>query len=211
MDFSPTRQSEVAACEKLRDTVHSISALHSSMLEGARTPTPKNSFLELYQMSTYAMAKKKDELDVEHPLPTDKNVIPEQITPPTKLPHPVMLKIKKNFREQMKLITNKFPNLRNRTVGDVVKMFTNDHEEYRSLIQYLKTDIEFKFYVIDNKKEKPIKVVIKGHPSSSKIEDITSDLADEGYKIESCTQLTSKRTKKKNPPLFLSNSPEKRA
>ncbi|GFU53764.1 hypothetical protein TNCV_618071 [Trichonephila clavipes] len=26
------------------DTVHSISALHSSMLEGARTPTPKNSF-----------------------------------------------------------------------------------------------------------------------------------------------------------------------
>ncbi|GFT80831.1 hypothetical protein TNCV_2714631 [Trichonephila clavipes] len=181
MDFSPTRQSEVAACEKLRDTVHSISALHSSMLEGARTPSPKNSFLELYQMSTYAMAKKKDELvselktlppctrddckehkippslivedsninestsdksihkvkkkkqskkrknknkesseefifpkktarpvspistqdpietknnfsdleqDVEHPLPPDKNVISEKITPPTKLPTP---------------------------------------------------------------------------------------------------------------------------
>ncbi|GFU48050.1 hypothetical protein TNCV_1793221 [Trichonephila clavipes] len=148
------RGNEVAACEKLRDTVHSISALHSSMLEGARTPTPKNSFLELYQMSTYAMAKKKDELDsninestsdkiihkvkkkkqskkrknknkesseefifpkktarpvspistqdpietknnfsdleqdVEHPLPTDKNVISEKITPPTKLPPP---------------------------------------------------------------------------------------------------------------------------
>ncbi|GFX36632.1 hypothetical protein TNCV_3537561 [Trichonephila clavipes] len=62
MDFSPTRQSQVAACEKLRDTVHSISALHSSMLEGARTPSPKNSFMELYQMSTYAMARKKDEL-----------------------------------------------------------------------------------------------------------------------------------------------------
>ncbi|GFX21416.1 hypothetical protein TNCV_1398301 [Trichonephila clavipes] len=147
-DFSPTRQSEVAACGKLRDTVLRISALHSSMLEGARTPSPKNSFLELYQMSTYAMAKKKDELDsninestsdkiihkvkkkkqskkrknknkesseefifpkktarpvspistqdpietknnfsdleqdVEHPLPTDKNVIFEKITPP---------------------------------------------------------------------------------------------------------------------------------
>ncbi|GFV69032.1 putative RNA-directed DNA polymerase from transposon X-element [Trichonephila clavipes] len=193
MDFSPTRQSEVAACEKLRDTVNSISALHSPMLEGARTPSPKNSFMELYQMTTYAMARKKDELDpietknnfsdleqdVEHPLPTDKNVISEKITPPTKLPHPVMLKIKKNFREQMKLITNKFPNLRNRTVGDVVKMFTNDHEEYRFLIQYLKTDIEFEFYVIDNKKEKPIKAVIKGLPSSTKTEDITSDLADE--------------------------------
>ncbi|GFT72957.1 hypothetical protein TNCV_1976621 [Trichonephila clavipes] len=61
-DFSPTRQSKVAACEKLRDTVHSISALHNSMLEGARTPSPKNSFLELYQMSTYDLATKKDEL-----------------------------------------------------------------------------------------------------------------------------------------------------
>ncbi|GFS93597.1 hypothetical protein TNCV_3775691 [Trichonephila clavipes] len=276
MDFSPTRQSQVAACEKLRDTVHSISALHSSMLEGGRTPSPKNSFLELYQMSTYDLAKKKDELvselktlppctrddckehkippivedskvnestldninhnvkkkkqnkkrknknkesseefifpkktarpvspistqdpietknnfsdleqDVEHPLPTDNNVISEQFTPPTKLPYPVMLKIKDNFREQMKLITNKFPNLRNRTLGDVVKMFSNDDEERRSLIQYLKTDTEFEFYVIDYKKEKPIKAVIKGLPSSFKTEDITSDLADEGFKIES--------------------------
>ncbi|GFU64607.1 nucleic-acid-binding protein from transposon X-element [Trichonephila clavipes] len=293
MDFSSTRQSQVAACEKLRDTVHGISALHSSMFEGVRTPSPKNSFMD--QMSTHAMARKKDELvselktlppctrddckehkiptslivedsninestsdeinrkvkkkkpskkrknknkesseefifpkktarlvspnstqdpietknnfsdleqDVEHPLPTDKNVNSEKITPPTKLPHPVMLKIKKNFREQMKLITNKFPKIRNRTVGDVVKMFTNDHDEYRSLIQYLKTDIEFEFYVIDNKKEKPIKAVIKGLPSSSKIEDITSDLADEGYQIESCTQLISKRTKK-SLPFFL--------
>ncbi|GFU95735.1 hypothetical protein TNCV_4889241 [Trichonephila clavipes] len=62
MDFSPTRQSKVAACEKLRDTVHSISAMHSSILEGARSPTMKNSFLELYQMTSYDLAKKKDEL-----------------------------------------------------------------------------------------------------------------------------------------------------
>ncbi|GFU00322.1 nucleic-acid-binding protein from transposon X-element [Trichonephila clavipes] len=81
-------------------------------------------------------------------------------------------------------------------------MFTNDHDEYRSLIQFLKTDIEFEFYVIDNKKEKPIKAVIKGLPSSSKITDITNDLADEGYQIESCTQLISKRTKN-SLPFFL--------
>ncbi|GFW67022.1 hypothetical protein TNCV_4689071 [Trichonephila clavipes] len=62
MDFSPTRQSKVAACEKLRDTVHSISAMHSSISEGARTPIKKNSFLELYQMTSFDLAKKKDEL-----------------------------------------------------------------------------------------------------------------------------------------------------
>ncbi|GFT57639.1 hypothetical protein TNCV_3608041 [Trichonephila clavipes] len=141
--------------------------------------------------------------------PTNENVIPETITPPLN-PYPVMLKIKDNFRDQMKLIINKFPNLRNRIVGDVVKMFSNDHEERRSLIQFLKTDIDFEFYVIDVKKDKPIKAVIKDLPNSSKTDDITSDLADVGFKIESCTQLTSQRTKKPLP-FILNYSPEKRA
>ncbi|GFT31096.1 hypothetical protein TNCV_1276511 [Trichonephila clavipes] len=111
-----------------------------------------------------------------------------------------MLKIKKNFREQMKLIINKFPKIRNRTVGDVVKMFTNDHEEYRSLIQYLKTDIEFEFYVIDNKKDEPIKAVIKGLPSSSKIEDITSDLAEMNVlKLKAARSLPLKEQKNPSP------------
>ncbi|GFU32087.1 hypothetical protein TNCV_3833361 [Trichonephila clavipes] len=40
------------------------------------------------------------EQDVEHLLPTVKNVNSEEITPPpTKLPHPLMLKIKDNFCE----------------------------------------------------------------------------------------------------------------
>ncbi|GFT81082.1 hypothetical protein TNCV_4280241 [Trichonephila clavipes] len=62
MDFSPTRQIQVAACEKLRDTDHGISALQSSMSEGVRSPNQNNSYMELYQMSTQAMARKKDEL-----------------------------------------------------------------------------------------------------------------------------------------------------
>ncbi|GFV99436.1 uncharacterized protein TNCV_1514061 [Trichonephila clavipes] len=68
MDFSPTRQSKVAACEKLRDTVHSISAMHSSISEGASTPTKKNSFLELYQMTSYDLAKKKTRCRKKEPL-----------------------------------------------------------------------------------------------------------------------------------------------
>ncbi|GFU58218.1 hypothetical protein TNCV_697281 [Trichonephila clavipes] len=118
-----------------------------------------------------------------------------------------MLKIKKNFREQIKFIFEKFPNIQNKTAGDVIKIYTNDFEEHRSLINFLETDKEFEFYVINRKLDKPIKAVIKGLPSSSKIEDIINDLAEEGYVIESSTQLISK---KKSPPLFSSNSPEKR-
>ncbi|GFX83058.1 hypothetical protein TNCV_5002061 [Trichonephila clavipes] len=104
MDFSPTRQSKVAACEKLRDTVHSISAMHSSISEGARTPTKKNSFLELYQMTSFDLAKKR-------------------------------------------------------------------------------------------RIDKPIKAVIKGLPNSSITDDITSDLADVGFKIEAVLSLLLKNQK----------------
>ncbi|GFV42843.1 hypothetical protein TNCV_3580931 [Trichonephila clavipes] len=59
----------------------------------------------------------------------------------------------------------------------------------------IESDKEFEFYVIKRQNVKPIKAVIKGLPSSSKIANITNDLAEIGFKIDSCTQLTSKRTK----------------
>ncbi|GFW53072.1 hypothetical protein TNCV_3293231 [Trichonephila clavipes] len=80
MDFSPTRQSKVAACEKLRDTVHSISAMHSSISEGARTPTKKNSFLELYQMTSFDLAKKKTNWKI-HSASTAKTTDTRHATP----------------------------------------------------------------------------------------------------------------------------------
>ncbi|GFX97808.1 nucleic-acid-binding protein from transposon X-element [Trichonephila clavipes] len=232
MEVSPTRQAQVATCEKLRDTVTGILALHMSLHDG-RSHSPQSSFAELYRMSTQTMIKRKEEMaknprkslsslkrqldlsppphpstsnnfsdleqDVEHPLPTTNQVTAEVVTPKIKLPHPIMLKIKKNIREQIKRINEKFPKIRNRTVNDVVKMFTNDHEEYRNLIHFLESDKDFEFYIIKRNIDKPIKAVIKCLPNSSKIEDITKDLANEGFVIDSCTQLISKRTKKELP------------
>ncbi|GFX52704.1 hypothetical protein TNCV_3980071 [Trichonephila clavipes] len=63
MEFSPTRQAQVAACEKLRDTVTGISALHKSLHEmDGRSPSPRNSFTELYRTSTQAMIRRKEEM-----------------------------------------------------------------------------------------------------------------------------------------------------
>ncbi|GFU02947.1 uncharacterized protein TNCV_2209201 [Trichonephila clavipes] len=298
MEVSPTRQAQVATCEKFRDTVTGISALHMSLHEVC-LPSPKNFFKEFYLTSTQAMIKRKEEMvselktlpppctrsdcnehkipttsiveeinlkvpppelktnskgnkkklckkrknkgkesteefifpkktarpvsptssqdpietsnnfshleqDVERPLPNTNQVTTEVVTPKITLPHLITLKIKNNFREQIKCISEKFPNIRNRIVNDVIRMFTNDHEEYRNLIHFLESDKDFEFYVIKRNIEKPIKAVTKGLPSSSKIVDITKDLADEGFIIDSCTQLISKRT-----PLFSSNSPAK--
>ncbi|GFU33075.1 hypothetical protein TNCV_4156321 [Trichonephila clavipes] len=147
--------------------------------------------------------RKNKEQDVEHPLSTEKQITTEVVTPKKTLPHPIMLKIKKNFREQIKCISEKFPNIQNRIVNDVVKMFTNDHEEYRTIIHFLESDKEFEFYVIKRNNFKPIKAVIKGLPSSSKIADITNDLAEIGFQIDSCTQLLFLNEPKNPSPIFL--------
>ncbi|GFW39283.1 uncharacterized protein TNCV_1832691 [Trichonephila clavipes] len=299
MELSPTKFDQVSACEKLRDTVTGISALHLSIhgMDG-RSPSPGNSFMDMYISGKQAMIRRKEEMvselktlppctisdcqdhkipstsveeennfvpsppvnenkienkikinskskkkfskkrkqkgkdsteefifpkktarpisptstqdpietnnsfynleqDVEHP-PSIETVTTEVVTPKIP-PHPIMLKIKKNFREQIKCISEKFPNLRNRIVNDVVKMFSTDHEEYRKLKHFLETDKDFEFYILKRQKDKPIKAVIKGLPNSALITDITNDLKLIGFNIDSCTQLISKRTKKSLP------------
>ncbi|GFW11095.1 hypothetical protein TNCV_4783051 [Trichonephila clavipes] len=200
MEVSPTRQAQVAACEKHRDTVTGISALLMSLHDG-RSFSPPNFFKELYLTSTQAMTNRKEEMvnelktlppctrtdcnehkipttsiveeinlkvpppelksnskgnknkklckkrktkgkesteefifpkktampvsptstqdpivtsnnfsdleqDVEHPLPTTNQVTIEVVTPKIKHPHPIMLKIKKNFRKLNALMKN---------------------------------------------------------------------------------------------------------
>ncbi|GFT77057.1 transposon Ty3-I Gag-Pol polyprotein [Trichonephila clavipes] len=63
MEFSPTKFEQVSACEKLRDTVTGISALHKSIhgMDG-RSPSPRNSFKDLYLTSTQAMIRRKEEM-----------------------------------------------------------------------------------------------------------------------------------------------------
>ncbi|GFW55154.1 uncharacterized protein TNCV_115401 [Trichonephila clavipes] len=63
MEFSPKRQAQVADCERLRDTVTGISALHKSLHEmDGLSPRPRNSFMELYRTSTQAMIRRKEEM-----------------------------------------------------------------------------------------------------------------------------------------------------
>ncbi|GFW72880.1 hypothetical protein TNCV_830071 [Trichonephila clavipes] len=63
MEFSPTKLAQVAACEKFRDSVTGISALHKSLHEmDGRSPSPRNSYKDLYLSSTQALIRRKKEL-----------------------------------------------------------------------------------------------------------------------------------------------------
>ncbi|GFT72202.1 hypothetical protein TNCV_2993051 [Trichonephila clavipes] len=71
-------------------------------------------------------------------------------TPKIPLPPPVMLFITKHYREQLKTLTMIFPNLRTKTTGEFLKLYTNNHEEYHPLKETIK-QLHYQFYVITAK------------------------------------------------------------
>ncbi|GFX00313.1 vitellogenin [Trichonephila clavipes] len=74
-------------------------------------------------------------------------------------------------------------------------------DEHRIVTDYLK-EISEEFYVIDPPDSRPLKVVIKGLPISTEIDEIQEDLTSQGFSVEKVAQLT--RSKTKSPlPIFM--------
>ncbi|GFW03542.1 uncharacterized protein TNCV_3020541 [Trichonephila clavipes] len=134
----------------------------------------------------------ESENDKDQVAPEENN---ETAPPKPKPPPPIHLKIKKNIRDQLKSIYQKFPDITNKSSGEFIKLITNDIEEYHALTNFLEEDKDFEFFSFKPKPIKPIKIVIKGLPIFTKTHEIQSDLEEEGFTIENVSQLISKKTK----------------
>ncbi|GFX08206.1 nucleic-acid-binding protein from transposon X-element [Trichonephila clavipes] len=85
--------------------------------------------------------------------------------------------------------------------GKYFKIFCKTPDEHRIVTDYLKV-IKEEFYVIDPPDSRPLKVVIKGLPISTEIDEIQEDLTSQGFSVEKVAQLT--RSKTKSPlPIFM--------
>ncbi|GFT37549.1 uncharacterized protein TNCV_5090131 [Trichonephila clavipes] len=134
----------------------------------------------------------ESENDKDQVAPEENNETAPQKPKP---PPPIHLKIKKNIRDQLKSIYQKFPDITNKSSGEFIKLITNDIEEYHALANFLEEDKDFEFFSLKPKPIKPIKIVIKGLPIFTKTHEIQSDLEEEGFTIENASQLISKKTK----------------
>ncbi|GFU99383.1 nucleic-acid-binding protein from transposon X-element [Trichonephila clavipes] len=93
-----------------------------------------------------------------------------------------------------KTLTSKMPILRIKAAGNYVKLYTDTQPQHDTLKQLL-TELKYPFYSFTPKHERPIKVVIKGLPRTTKTAEIQSDLHDLGFTINKVTQLTGNITK----------------
>ncbi|GFY18550.1 uncharacterized protein TNCV_2397751 [Trichonephila clavipes] len=134
----------------------------------------------------------ESENDKDQVAPEENN---ESAPPKPKPPPSIHLKIKKNIRDQLKSIYQKFPDITNKLSGEFIKLITNDREEYHALTNFLEEDKDFEFFSLKPKPIEPIKIVIKGLPIFTKTHEIQSDIEEEGFTIENVFQLISKKTK----------------
>ncbi|GFX88632.1 uncharacterized protein TNCV_2660431 [Trichonephila clavipes] len=126
-------------------------------------------------------------------------------TIPQNLPPPVMLKVNENYTVQMKTITDRLPAVRGKLSGEYLKLYTNTHEEQSDLIAVLE-ELDYEFYAIKSKSERPIKVVIKGLPRNTDTNTIHHELVMLGYTVDKVTQLIG-RINKQKLPVFLITLP----
>ncbi|GFX64449.1 retrovirus-related Pol polyprotein from transposon TNT 1-94 [Trichonephila clavipes] len=110
----------------------------------------------------------------------------ENTSPIIKPPYPITLKTAKNYRDQLKKISENFPNISIKTAGDYIKLFPKTEEEKGNLVNFLELDKNYQFYVTQPKANKPLKVVLKGLPRVTLPEVIQIDLEALGYTIISC-------------------------
>ncbi|GFU40235.1 integrase_H2C2 domain-containing protein [Trichonephila clavipes] len=132
-----------------------------------------------------------------NPTTSDQTAAPISARP--RVP-PIMFKHKKaNYRSIIKNLNKDFPDCEVKLAGKYFKILCKTSDEHRVVTDHLKV-IKEEFYVIDPPDSRPLKVVIKGLPISTEINEIQDDLTLQGFSVEKVAQLT--RSKTKAPPPF---------
>ncbi|GFW04825.1 nucleic-acid-binding protein from transposon X-element [Trichonephila clavipes] len=133
--------------------------------------------------------------------PTTSDQTAATISARPKVP-PIMFKHKKaNYRSIVQNLSKDFPDCEVKLAGKYFKILCKTSDEHRVVTDHLKV-IKEEFYVIDPPDSRPLKVVIKGLPISTEINEIQDDLTSQGFSVEKVAQLT--RSKTKAPlPIFM--------
>ncbi|GFY72251.1 RNA-directed DNA polymerase from mobile element jockey [Trichonephila inaurata madagascariensis] len=111
---------------------------------------------------------------------------------------PIHLKFTKNYNLILQEIARKFPKASSKYSGEYLKIFTSSPDEHRELTNFLSEKGE-QYFALQPIANRPQKVVIKGLPIETDVDDIKKDLTDRGFSVIKVAQLTKAKTKFKLP------------
>ncbi|GFT94189.1 nucleic-acid-binding protein from transposon X-element [Trichonephila clavipes] len=114
---------------------------------------------------------------------------------------PIMLKFNKNYNLILQHLNRKYPDSVNKLTGEYIKITAANIDQHGEITNELKEKGE-EFYAVPNPGDRPLKMVLKGLPSNTDIDDIKYDLANQGLPVMKVAQLTQRKSKFPLP-LFL--------
>ncbi|KAF8785183.1 Nucleic-acid-binding protein transposon like protein [Argiope bruennichi] len=133
------------------------------------------------------------------PLEADKGDIPFQETQISPKIPPIMLRRTAEYREIIKRL-NTIHNIKCKAkeAGEFIKLFAETSDDVRKLTKYLHEQTK-EYFVIADRAEKPIKVVLKGLPLNIDTEEIKTELTEKGFRVDKINQLRRFKTKEPLP------------
>ncbi|GFV81550.1 nucleic-acid-binding protein from transposon X-element [Trichonephila clavipes] len=134
---------------------------------------------------------KIDKKNPSLPPTTSQTSNPAQAMPP-----PAELRLRLRMRIPVKAILRLqlAPTLISKLTGKFLRITVQSNDEYRKLAQFLRHEgVEYKSFML--KSDRPIKLLIRGLPTSTKVEEIRVEIEREGFQIHKISLLQKFKTK----------------
>ncbi|GFV57473.1 nucleic-acid-binding protein from transposon X-element [Trichonephila clavipes] len=94
------------------------------------------------------------------------------------------------------------PTLQSKLSGRFLRITVHSEEEYRKLATYFRHEqIAFKSFML--KSERPLKPILRGLPTSTKLEAVKKEIESEGFKIHKISRLTKFQSKAPMPLIYI--------
>ncbi|GFS48003.1 nucleic-acid-binding protein from transposon X-element [Nephila pilipes] len=106
-----------------------------------------------------------------------------------------MMRITQNYNLILQEINRIAPNTEAVLAPDFIKLLPYRSNNHRAIPSYLRED-EIDFYVTNPPSKKHIKIILKGLPTSTDVDEIKTDFESKGFQIEKVAQLRQFKIKK---------------
>ncbi|GFR10758.1 uncharacterized protein TNCT_422041 [Trichonephila clavata] len=119
----------------------------------------------------------------------------ENVTPDPSKVKPIMMRMTTSYNLILQELHRTYPTATNTHINGFIKIVAETEDDHRAITSFLTTKM-MQYYVMDPPpSDRPLKLVIKGLPSSTEPEEIKNDLIAKGIKIEKVAQLRKFATK----------------
>ncbi|GFX39270.1 RNA-directed DNA polymerase from mobile element jockey [Trichonephila clavipes] len=122
-------------------------------------------------------------------------------TPQNRIP-PIFVNPPDNWCTLISIARQLAPTLISKLTGKFLRITVQSDDEYRKLVQFLRHEgVEYKSFML--KSDRPIKLLSRGLPTSTKVEEIRVEIEREGFQIHKISRLQKFKTKAPMPLIYL--------